>query len=160
MRYKNGWQISVGDIAIKDNGDAVLVTSISNHGFCGLSPDGKNLCFYSQQEAERFCLNKRSLLQDIFDTLKNVSYKEWFGSLPYESQNMALALTIGHTIQNNHKNQGVVLGFTNDGKEVTLICEHGKIINISDKSINYCIEEKNLHKYLYTQFQKVYVNNI
>lgn len=160
MRYKNGLQINVGDIAIKDNGDAVLVTSVSKYGFCGLSRSGERISFYSQQDSERFCLHKTSLLQDVFDTLKNIGAKEWFNSLPYDSQNMALALTIGHTIQNNHKNQGVVLGFTNEGKEATLICEHDKRINISDKSINYCIEGENLHKYLYTQFQKVYVDNI
>lgn len=160
MKYKNGFKVNVGDIAIKDNSDAVLVTSINECGFFGLSSSGESLCFYSQQEAEHFHLNSTSLLRDILGKLKNVSSKEWFYSLPYKSQNMALALTIGRTIQNNHKNQGVVLGFVNDGKEVTLICEHDKRINISDESIEYCIEGESLYEYLCIQCQKINAGNI
>lgn len=154
MRYKNGLQISVGDIAIKDNGDAVLVTSISECGFVGLSPSGESLRFYSQQEAEHFCLHNTSLLRDILSKLKNVSYKEWFDSLLYKNRNMLLALIIGHFIRDKKGNKYFVLGFTNDGKEVTLICEYDKRINISDKSIEYCIEGKSLYEYLCIQYQK------
>lgn len=160
MKYKNGFYVNVGDIAIKDNGDVVLVTSVSKNGFCGLSPGGKSLCFYSQQEAERFCLHNTSLLRDILSKLQNVGYKEWFDILPYKNRNMLLALIIGHSIRDKSGNQYVILGFTNDGKEVTLICEYDKRINISDKSIEYYIDGKGLYEYLYTRFQKVNADNI
>lgn len=160
MKYKNGFDVNVGDIAIKDNGDALLVTSISECGFIGLSPSGESLRFYSQQEAEHFCLHKTSLLRDILSKLKNVSSKEWFDSLPYKNRNMLLALIIGHFIGDKSGNRYFVLGFTNDGKAVTLICEHDKRINISDESIKYYIEGESLYEYLCIQCQKINTGDI
>lgn len=160
MRYKNGLQIEVGDLAVTDNCRAVLITSVGEKGFYGLSENGDNLCFYPEREVKYFSLCKRYWLKDVFNELNSISFKNRFDSLPYRTRNMALSLTIGRTIQNNHKNQGVILGFINDGKEVTLICEHDKRINISDESIEYYIEGESLYEYLCIQCQKINTGDI
>lgn len=160
MNYKNGFKVQVGDIAIRSNGTVVLVTAVTKRGFCGLSKSGESIYFFSKQEAEHFSLHSTSSLRDTFGKLKNVSSKEWFDSLPYENRNTILALTIGHSIRDKSGNQYVILGFTNEGKVAMLICEHNRIIDISDKSIEYYIDGKGLYEYLYTRFQKANADNI